>query len=38
MSQFRYRTRIDLGVAAVTLLTGSFFLYQAMGIEPGYGR
>ncbi|MRG74071.1 hypothetical protein GH722_20110 [Alphaproteobacteria bacterium HT1-32] len=37
MSQFRYRTRIDLGVAAVTLLTGSFFLYQAMGIEPGYG-
>ncbi|MEQ8707674.1 MAG: tripartite tricarboxylate transporter TctB family protein [Rhodospirillales bacterium] len=37
MSQLRYRTRIDLGVAVVTLLTGSFFLYQAMGIEPGYG-
>tara|TARA_R110002110_G_scaffold30681_8_gene108483 strand:+ start:5510 stop:6058 length:549 start_codon:yes stop_codon:yes gene_type:complete len=38
MSQLRYRTRIDLGVAAVTLVTGAFFLYQAMGIDSYYGN
>ena len=33
MTRIRYRTRIDLGVSAVTVAVGAFFLYQVFLIE-----
>ncbi|MGI9426165.1 MAG: tripartite tricarboxylate transporter TctB family protein [Hyphomicrobiaceae bacterium] len=33
MARLRYRTRIDLGVSAVTITVGAFFLYQVSIIE-----
>ena len=33
MSRLRYRTKIDLGVAAVTILVGAFFTYQVSLVE-----
>tara|TARA_Y100001934_G_scaffold280538_1_gene387500 strand:- start:1181 stop:1777 length:597 start_codon:yes stop_codon:yes gene_type:complete len=33
MPRLRYRTKIDLGVAAVTILIGAFFTYQVSLVE-----
>ena len=33
MTRLRYRTKIDLGVAAVTIVIGAFFTYQVSLVE-----
>lgn len=34
MASLRYRTKIDLGVAAITIAVGAFFTYQVSVIAP----